>query len=102
MAKWNKTCNSFAKVRAMLEDDIETTSHCMKIMYAIEACCDELTPDNVKDWLFYDNFRDLKANIHDEVECMDEYDYDSCEEIVNNWLNELYDLCDASRVWLSM
>ena len=102
MAKWNKTCHSFKKVREMLEEGIETPSHCMKIMYAMEACCDELAPNSAVNWTFYDDFRDLKANIHDEVEFMDEDDYASCEQTVNCWLDELYDLCDSARVWLEM
>lgn len=101
MSKWDKTCYSFKKVRDMLNEDIETTSHCMKIMYAMEGCCDELTPDNEEKWIFYDDFRDLKSNIHDEVEYMDEYNYESCERIVNGWLNDFYDLCDSARVWLA-
>ena len=102
MGRWNKTCHSFKKVREMIDQNIETTSHCMKIMYAIENCCDELTPDDEAEWVFYDDFRDLKSEIHDEVELMDEDDYESCESIVNYYLDELYDLCDGARVWLSI
>lgn len=99
MSKWYKTCNSFEKVRDMLNEGVETASHCMAIMHAIESCCDELTPNNAMHWVFYDNFRDLKSEIHEEIELMDESDYDECENIVNNYLNEWYDLCDNARVW---
>ena len=102
MNKWSKTCNLFEKVREMLQEDIETTRHCMKIMYTMEACCDELTPNDARDWLFYDDFRDLKADIHDEIECMDECDYETCEHVVNNYLSEMYDLCDIAGVWLAV
>lgn len=100
MGKWNKTCYSFMKVRHMLLKNIETAEHCMKIMYALENCCDELTPNYRKDWIFYDDFRDLKANIHDKIEYMDESNYESCERTVNGWLDDFYDLCDAAKVWL--
>ena len=102
MSKWYKVCNQFEKVREMIDDDIETTSQCMRIMYALESCCDELTPNNAKNWSFYDDFRDLKSEIHDEVELMDEDDYEACEDTVNYYLGELYDLCDSARVWLSL
>lgn len=102
MGRWNKTCNSFKNVRSMINENIETTSQCMKIMYAMEDCCDELTPNNETEWEFYDDFRDLKSEIHDEIEFMDENDYESCESTVNNYLDELYDLCDSARVWLGI
>lgn len=100
MGRWNKSCHSFKRVRDMIGEGIETTSHCMQIMYAMENCCDELTPNDEADWNFYDDFRDLKAEIHDEVEFMDEDDYESCENTVNYYLGELYDLCDTAGVWL--
>lgn len=102
MGKWNKTCNSFKKVREMINNSDETPACCMAIMYAMESCCDELTPNEEENWEFYDDFRDLKAEIHDEVECMDDGDYESCEETVNSYLDELYDLCDSAKVWLGI
>lgn len=100
MSRWNKTCNSFKNVRNMIAENVKTASHCMKIMYAMESCCDELTPDDEMDWIFYDDFRDLKWEIHEEVELMDETDYESCENTVDYYLGELYDLCDSAGVWL--
>lgn len=102
MSKWNKTCQSFKRVKEMIEEDVETPALCMRIMYAIEGCCDELTPNDAKEWTYYDDFRDLKSEIHDEVELMDETDYESCEEVVNSYLEEFYDLCDCARVWLGV
>lgn len=102
MDKWNKTCYSFKRVRNLLKESIRTASHCMKIMYAMENCCDELTPDSEAKWLYYDDFRDLKSEIHEEVELMDENDYGSCEDTVNYYLDELYNLCDSTGVWLEL
>lgn len=102
MGRWNKTCHSFKRVRDMIGEEIETASHCMKIMYAMENCCDELTSNNEAEWSFYDDFRDLKTEIHDEVEFMDEDDYESCEDAVNYYLGELYDLCDSAGIWLEL
>ena len=86
----------------MLSEDVGTVGHCMRILHAMEGCCDELTPDSATNWVFYDAFRDLKAEIHEEIELMDDMDYESCESTVNHYLNEMYDLCDSARVWLSL
>lgn len=101
MSIWDKTCYSFKDVRDMIKQDIKTQIHCVMIMFAMVKCCDELTPNDAKDWTFYDNFIELKAEICDEVEYMEDYNYEECEKIVNMWLEELYNLCDYARVWLS-
>lgn len=101
--KWEKSIvERFSKVRKMINEGIETPDYCMEIMYAIESCCDELTPDSENEWIFYDDFRDLKAEIHEEVEYMDEEDYETCMETVNYYLSKFYDLCDIARVWLGI
>lgn len=103
MGRWNRTCHSFKRVRDMLSENIETTNHCAKIMYVLESCCDELTPNDEMDWDFYGDFRDLKCEIHEEIEfMMDENDYEYCEQIVNRYIDDLYDLCDSARVWLGI
>ena len=99
MSRWDKTCYSFKEVRRMINEDVETAKHCMQIMSELESCCDEMTPDSETEWEFYDSFRDLKSEIHEEIELMDEDDYESCEYAVNNFLREFYDLCDSAKVW---
>lgn len=100
--KWRYTCERFKDVRKLLNQDIETCRQCRLIMYELESCCDEITTDGKKDWIFYDEFRDFKSEIHDEIEYMDDTDYISCEGIVNSYLQEFYDLCDSARVWLDI
>lgn len=102
MRKWNKVCRSFSKVRNLINEDIKTTEQGIKVMYAMENCCDELTSNDNTEWVFYEDFRDLKSEIHDEVESMDEQDYEACEDTVNYYLGELYDLCDTAGVWLTL
>lgn len=98
MRKWEITCYKFKKVRELINQNIETPKQCILIMNEIESCCDELTPNNKFDWVFYDEFRDLKSEIHEEIELMDEDDYYSCKNTVNNYLSEFYDLCDYANV----
>lgn len=74
----------------------------MLIMTELESCCDEITPDNRSEWIYYDEFRDMKSEIHKEIELMDEDDYESCEMTVNDFLENFYNLCDEARVWLGL
>lgn len=102
MRKWDYVCNEFKRVREMIDKDIRTPQHCLYIMAQLEACCSELTPDNRQNWDYYDNFRDMRSEIHDEIEYMDETDYETCERTVNNFLEEFYDLCDEANVFLAL
>lgn len=100
--KWKYRCFTFSKVRQLINEDAETVKQCMKILYVLESCCSELTPDIKQDWEHYDDFRDLASEIHETIEELDEDDYDEAEYIVNNLLDEFYDLCDYAGVWLSL
>lgn len=102
MRKWEYSCKCFQHVRTLIENNDESTSQCFKIMDALECCCDELAPDDREEWYFYDAFRDMKSEIHEEIEYMDESDYESCQNTVNNFLEEFYDLCDSANVWLEL
>lgn len=100
--KWDYTCNRFKRVRELINEKKETPRQCMLIMTELESCCDEITPDNRSEWIYYDEFRDLKSMIYEEIELMDEDDYESCEITVNDFLEDFYDLCDEARVWLGL
>lgn len=100
--KWDYTCNRFKRVRELINEKKETPRQCMLIMTELESCCDEITPDNRSEWIYYDEFRDFKSMIYEEIELMDEDDYESCEITVNDFLEDFYDLCDEARVWLGL
>lgn len=102
MREWNYVCNGFKQVREMIDEDIETPRHCFEIMTQLECCCDEITSGNRQAWVWQDAFFDMKAEIHEEIEYMDEADYESCERTVNNFLEEFYDLCDEANVFLAL
>lgn len=43
------------------------------------------------------------SELHDEIYWMDAKEsYATCEEIVNDRLRELYNLCDDASVWLAV
>lgn len=100
--KWDYTCNRFKRVRELINEKKETPRQCMLIMTELESCCDEITPDNRSEWIYYDEFRDFKSMIYEEIKLMDEDDYESCEITVNDFLEDFYDLCDEARVWLGL
>lgn len=97
--KWKRTCHRFAEVRDLIDTDDLSLANCLHIMYALEACCDELTPDYDEEWDYYEDFRDLKSEIHTEAELLDVCD---CQYVVNNYLEEFYNLCDSASVWLTL
>ena len=97
---WDFTCYRFKRVRELITQNINTSKQCILIMKGLENCCDELTPDDRSDWIWYDEFIDLKTAIHEEIELIDEDDYEDCEMITNSLLQEFYNLCDEARVWL--
>ena len=100
--RWEFTCNRFKRVRELINEKKETPRQCMLIMTELESCCDEITPDNRSEWIYYDEFRDFKSMIYEEIKLMDEDDYESCEITVNDFLEDFYDLCDEARVWLGL
>lgn len=53
------------------------------------------------EWNWYGAFREMEADIFDEIDYMDEDDCESCEMTVNNFLEEFYDLCDEANVFLA-
>lgn len=86
----------------MIYDDVRTPKQCMRIMSKLENCCSELTSDEESGWHWYDEFVGIMLEIHEEIELMDENDYESCEDTVNNFLEEFYDLCDEANVFLAL
>ena len=97
---WETRCYTFNEVRELIDNEIESTETCIEIMEILANCCDEIARGR-ENWDFYDDFIDMKNEINDAIEYMsEEDDYDDLESEVNFRLSEMYDLCDAARVWL--
>jgi hypothetical protein len=93
----------FENVRELMDEEIETPRQCMLILNELEKCCDALTPDARTWWVYYEDFRDFKTEIHEAIELIDDEDsYEDCMETVNYYLTDFYDLCDSARVWLGI
>ena len=90
MAKWNTTCIEFKQVRELIENDGDNN----EILSLLAKICRKLT--TVDEDFEYD-FEDLA----DEIEIgIDDSDLD--DEVVDYYLDEFYDLCDAARIWLGL
>lgn len=88
MARWSKKCEEFAKVREMILSEAKN----VEIMKALAEICRNYANQN---WLFADDFYALCSEIDSVIEDVD-------DDTVNYYLDEFYDLCDSSRVWLGV
>lgn len=101
MAKWEIKCYTFHEVRELIDEGIESSETCIEIMEILADCCNEIARSR-ENWDFYDDFIEMRDEINEELEYMCETDdYDDLESKVNFMLHEMYDLCDAARVWLA-
>ena len=102
MRSWIMTCFKFKTVRKLLERDEKTIDICKQILAALQSCDDEIAA-RFSDWEWREDFAELSSELHDEICWMDtEESYTACEEIVNDRLKEMYDLCDNASVWLAV
>lgn len=100
MKKWAKNCYSFERVRELCRQPEESVDICKKIMAALVTSCNELIPDPEL-WPFGESFEELRDAILEEMELMcSEDEYEECEDTVNHYLDEMYELCDVAGVWL--
>ena len=100
MKKWETRCYTFHEVRELIDNGVESSETCIEIMEILAECCNEIA-NGRDDWDFYDDFIEMRDEINDELECMSEDDdYEDLESEVNFRLHEMYDLCDAAKVWL--
>ena len=76
---WIMTCTKFKMVRELLAKNEKTIDMCKQILTALQACDDEIVA-RFSDWEWRED----------------------CEEIVNDRLKEMYNLCGDSSVWLAV
>lgn len=99
---WIMTCTKFKMIRELLAKNEKTIDMCKQILTALQACDDEIVA-RFSDWEWREDFAELSSELHDEIYWMDaEESYAACEEIVNDRLKEMYNLCDDASVWLAV
>lgn len=74
------------------------------VLDALEACFIEINqefPEEYTDEELSDDLDEI-TNIRDNLENYDEYEmvYDDVVDDIDYFTNELYDLCDALRIWV--
>lgn len=95
MSKWGKQCISFYRVRLAIQRGASTYN----LLQLLSECCDELTSNKAKNWSYYEEFRNMKAEIMDEMAQTTNVNEIS-STIGDSFLQEFYDLCDCAKVWL--
>ena len=93
MAKWERTCREFTKVRELIKE-VDTVG----IMEALLKICRKYSADEDYDFAF--DFDCLADDI--EMELEDKENIMEDKDIVDYYLSEFYDLCDAARIWLAV
>lgn len=90
MARWEKRCKEFKAVRDAINNEDYTA-----IMSGLLNICKEYAKQGNSIWDWGDDFERLAEDMEIDLEDVD-------EELVNYYLDEFYDLCDAARVWLEI
>lgn len=105
MAKWDYDLKEMgSNLRDYINEGDASKKHCEAILGQIIICCkylmDNITKED-KDWYEMD-LEELIQDCEDTKCYLDEYDYESNEENVDDILETFYDLMDSMRVWVAM
>ena len=104
MKKWKyEVKNLSVQLRELINESNSDYSDCVKILEkAVEICeyIKTILSEKDKD-IWEDSFDDMIDNIKEclNYELNEDDDSDN-ENIVNYYLGDFYDLCDASNIWL--
>lgn len=93
MARWERTCEEFSAVRELIWD-----ADSVGIMKSLLNICRDYSEDEEYDFAY--SFETLGDEIEEEL--LDEENVKEDEDVVNYYLDEFYDLCDAARIWLPL
>lgn len=105
MKKWNYEVKDLSvQLRELINESNSDYSDCVKILEkAVEICKYIKTILSEKDKnIWEDSFDDMIDNIKEclNYELNEDDDSDN-EDIVNYYLGDFYDLCDAVNIWLA-
>lgn len=105
MARWDYDLKEMgSSLRDYINEGDASKKHCEVILGQIIICCEYLMnniTEEDKDWYEMD-LEELIQDCEDTKCYLDEYDYDSNEENVDDVLTTFYDLMDSMRVWVAM
>lgn len=104
MAKWDYDLKTMGKnLREYINEGDSSKEHCETILEQLIICCrylqENLTNED-KGWYEFD-LDELIQDCEDTKYYLDEYDYESNEDNINDVLTTFYDLMDEMRVWVA-
>lgn len=110
MNKWRLTLDSGRTLREAISTAFHATENIeekqAQVLDALEKCVDECIGKLPEDELF--DFEDFQGTIAGEADYVRKRDpfiqemgFTSAEELIDDRLEQFYDLCDRYRVWVS-
>lgn len=102
MANWDYNLKTNgAKLRDLIHNADASKENCAQIIEQVIVCCKWLQThlaEEDKDWDY--DIEDLIQECEDTKCYLDEYDWESNEDNINDLLDTFYDLMDTMRVWI--
>lgn len=105
MGKWDYDLKTMGKnLREYINEGDPSKEHCETILEQLIICCnylqENLTNED-KEWYELD-LEELIQDCEDTKYYLDEDDYESNEDNINDVLTTFYDLMDSMRVWVAL
>ena len=106
MKKWNYEVKGLSiQLRELINESNSDYSDCVKILEKTVEICEyikTILSEKDKD-IWEDSFDDMIDSIQDAIdyEISEDNDTEENEDIVNYYLGDIYDLCDAVNIWLA-
>lgn len=104
MARWDYDLKTMGKtLRDYINEGNSSKEHCETILEQVIVCCQylqETLTDEDKKWYGWD-LEELIQDCEDTQGYLDEYDYESNADNIDDVLTTFYDLMDSIRVWVS-
>ena len=104
MNKWNYDLGTVGKnLREAIHTEIESIASCAWTLENLLKCLDyirEICPVAIND--IFETRREGIQESFEEMSALDEEEYPYAEDVVNEWLDTFYDLCDFYRIWIGV
>lgn len=105
MSKWEYDLKFHGTaLRELVVEGDSSKENCEKILQQISNCCEYLQKtitEEDKEWYEFD-LEELIQDCEDTKCYLDEDDYESNEDNINDVLTTFYDLMDSMRVWVAL
>lgn len=105
MARWKYDLKTMGKnLRDYINEGDASKDNCTQIIDQVIVCCKwlqkKLTADDKDDYEW--ELEDIILDCEDTKSYLDDFDYESNEDNINDVLETFYDLMDSMRVWVAM